>query len=145
MKSRKGYILVLVQVISGGFLVITTCWSYISQWAILLVAFSVFLMIWSVIAIRIDNFNIVPAPVTNGELTTHGPYRLIRHPMYSSVLLVSITLISDQFSLERLLCGFVIAVDLWIKLKYEEKLLLQKYPDYRSYCKVTKHLIPFII
>jgi protein-S-isoprenylcysteine O-methyltransferase Ste14 len=145
MKSSRGYVLVLIQVITGIFLILTTRWNTLSVWSILAVAISVILLTWSVIAIRTGNFNIHPTPVINGQLTTRGPYRLIRHPMYSSVLLASVTLIAEQFSLLRLGCGIILLADLLIKLKYEEKLLLLQYPDYESYCRLTKRLIPFII
>ena len=42
---------------------------------------------WALIHNRPGNFNIRPAPKTCGTLVTTGPYRLIRHPMYTSVLL----------------------------------------------------------
>jgi protein-S-isoprenylcysteine O-methyltransferase Ste14 len=37
---------------------------------------------------RPGNFNIHPAPREGGELVEHGPYRWLRHPMYSAVLLM---------------------------------------------------------
>jgi len=39
-----------------------------------------------------------------------------------------------------------VVVSLWIKLRYEEKLMLKKFPnDYATYQQRVKRLIPFIL
>ena len=43
--------------------------------------------VWALSANQPGNFNIHPTPHQNGRLIDHGPYRWIRHPMYTSVLL----------------------------------------------------------
>ena len=55
--------------------------------AFVLVAASVTLAAWTLIHNRPGNFNIRPAPKPQGVLVTSGPYRWIRHPMYTSVVL----------------------------------------------------------
>jgi protein-S-isoprenylcysteine O-methyltransferase Ste14 len=42
---------------------------------------------WSVFAMKIRNFNISPEVKTGGKMTSRGPYKIIRHPMYLSILL----------------------------------------------------------
>ena len=46
--------------------------------------------LWALSANRPGNFNIRPEPKTDGQLVQTGPYRWIRHPMYTAVLLFSI-------------------------------------------------------
>ena len=47
---------------------------------------------WTFLHTRPGNFNIRPTPKVGGSLVTTGPYRHIRHPMYSAVLLAAAAL-----------------------------------------------------
>lgn len=42
---------------------------------------------WALHCNRPGNFNIRPTPRLGGQLVQQGPYRWIRHPMYTAVLL----------------------------------------------------------
>lgn len=50
---------------------------------------SAMLALWALAANRPGNFNIRPTPRHGGVLITSGPYRWIRHPVYTSVLLAA--------------------------------------------------------
>ncbi len=94
---------------------------------------------------RIGNFNIVPRPRPNALLITGGPYQLIRHPMYLSVILflAGITIQAGGHFLA--LFGTVLATTAMIwKSIIEERLLIKQYPDYNSYRARTKRIVPFI-
>jgi protein-S-isoprenylcysteine O-methyltransferase Ste14 len=77
----------------------------------------------------------------------HGPYRLVRHPSYSGVLLAMIgigCMLGNWVSL------FVMTVGLSLLVLYriprEEQALLQHLgPDYQRYMERTKRLIPFLL
>lgn len=104
----------------------------------------VFLGLWAIGTMRIGNFNIVPDVPQNGKMVAKGPYKYIRHPMYSAVLLVGLSMVLNHFTLLRL--GFWIALlaDLILKMTYEEKLLSRHYREYSQYQERTRKLIPFI-
>ena len=70
--------------------------------------------------------------------------KLIRHPMYASVLLVALMLVINHLTLWRIGLWLILFIDLYFKLSYEEKLLLTKYPEYLKYKSNTKRLVPFI-
>jgi protein-S-isoprenylcysteine O-methyltransferase Ste14 len=78
-------------------------------------------------------------------LVTWGIYRYIRHPLYSSLILLAwgvflkdISVVS--FALALVASGFPIAV-----AKVEEKDDIRKFGnDYLEYMKTTKMFIPFI-
>ena len=100
--------------------------------------------IWALTAMGIGNINISPLVKQAAVLVTRGPYKLIRHPMYLAVLLVIWPLIIDHFSLLRITAGFILTIDLTIKMLFEEGLLKKQFQEYQSYMRTTKRLIPFI-
>ena len=100
--------------------------------------------LWALLAMRLANLHILPDVRPNAQLVQRGPYRLIRHPMYSALLLTTLPLLVDHFSWVRLLFWLVLLSDLLIKLHYEERLLTASYPNYPAYQQQTKRLVPFI-
>lgn len=80
------------------------------------------------------------------ELVKAGPYHFVRHPIYSGILLMCI---GSAVAVARL-CGWLgvvlVGVGFWIKLKQEESLMLQHFPnEYPVYRKQVKALVPFVI
>jgi protein-S-isoprenylcysteine O-methyltransferase Ste14 len=100
--------------------------------------------IWAIIVMGIGNINISPLMKEGAVLVTRGPYRVIRHPMYLAVLLVIWPLIIDDFSVMRITAGFILTLDLIIKILFEENLLKKQFAEYEAYMKTTKRLIPVI-
>ena len=100
--------------------------------------------LWALLAMRLANLHILPDVRPNAQLIQRGPYRLIRHPMYSALLLTTLPLIIEHFSWVRLLFWLVLLSNLLIKLHYEERLLAAHYSGYSTYQQQTKRLLPFI-
>lgn len=89
-------------------------------------------------------FNVLPELLENSKLITSGPYRLIRHPIYTAVLMIVGAYVINNPTLINLILYVVLIIDLVIKFKYEEKLLLERFSDYGEYMSKTKALIPYI-
>lgn len=104
---------------------------------------SLLLVFWSMIIMKF-HFNGAPEVLPDVTLKTSGPYKLIRHPMYTSLLGLGAVWIINDFSISRLVIYIVMFVDLLFKLHYEEKFLTEKFPEYSEYKKQTKKIIPFI-
>lgn len=80
------------------------------------------------------------------ELIRTGPYRWVRHPIYTGLLVMALGIALDFGPLHCWLALPVIAAAFWIKLKQEERLLLRHFPqDYPIYMKQVKALVPFVI
>lgn len=104
----------------------------------------VLLGLWSVYVMKIGNFRIIPIPVENGVLRVEGPYKLIRHPMYTSIILFTLPELLNHFTYGRLLIFSFLVICLIFKLTYEENKLKEKFPEYSDHMKRSKRLFPFL-
>ncbi len=85
----------------------------------------------------------VPIPKENGVLSTSGLYRYVRHPMYSSVLLLSLGIALNSGSVIKYFFVICLYVLFYFKSVYEEKYLRLKYPEYAEYAARMPRFIPF--
>ena len=80
------------------------------------------------------------------ELIRTGPYRLVRHPIYTGLLVMALGTALDFGQLRCWLALPMMAIAFWIKLKQEEQLMLRHFPqDYPIYKRQVKALVPFVI
>ena len=64
--------------------------------------------------------------------------------MYTSLLLIFTPVLISNYNLFNLVVFVIFAVNLILKLSYEEILLKQFFKDYKAYSETTKRIIPFI-
>src|SRR5262249_22944680 len=78
------------------------------------------------------------------ELVTSGPYHLVRHPIYSGILLAAVgTAVALSWS--WLIAVALAGVYFLYSATVEERYLAQRFPDtYPAYQRATKMLIPCI-
>lgn len=146
MKKRDliAYLLVFLQFAGIGILFITgPVIPDETGWIIMEMA-GLFLGCWSVYIMRYSNLSALPIVKNDARLVIRGPYRLIRHPMYTSVLLVCGALIANSFSLFRGVVFLALLITLIIKLFFEERLLKEHFHEYKYYIKNTKRIVPWI-
>jgi protein-S-isoprenylcysteine O-methyltransferase Ste14 len=100
--------------------------------------------LWALWANRPGNFNIRPLPRAGGQLVESGPYRWIRHPMYTGVLACGGAAAWSVPTLWSGLALVALGVVLLTKARLEERWMLQVHPDYASYQARTWRLLPGI-
>jgi len=91
-----------------------------------------------------SSFSIFPRPIGGGRLVESGPYRIVRHPVYSGLILGGLGFALQRVSIATLLATLFLAVVLDLKRRREEVWLAAQFPDYAAYRGRTKALVPFI-
>lgn len=109
-------------------------------WAVLLISASVGL--WALWVNRPGNFNIQPLPRAGGVLVQQGPYRWIRHPMYTSVLLLSVACAWAIGSVLAWAGAVALLAVLQAKASLEERWMSEQHPEYAAYRRGTARFIP---
>ena len=80
------------------------------------------------------------------ELVQTGPYRFVRHPIYTGLLTMCLGTAMAIGRLHTWLGFLFMCAGFCIKLKQEEALMLRHFPnDYPSYRSRVKALVPFVI
>lgn len=101
----------------------------------------------AVVALIHLNRNISPFPIPrqDGILVTSGIYHYIRHPMYTGIILIALGFGLLDGSMIRLGLGAALWAFLFFKSEYEEKLLADRYPEYKNYREQTGKLFPRVL
>jgi len=79
-------------------------------------------------------------------LITSGPYRFVRHPIYSGLLLAFVGTALARAEWRGVLAVVLVVWALWRKLRTEEQRMREHFgPAYDEYARRTPALIPFIL
>jgi protein-S-isoprenylcysteine O-methyltransferase Ste14 len=100
-------------------------------------------MMFSAFASIRDAVQIAPEPRPGCKLVTHGIYRTLRHPIYTSILIMVVGLFFRKPTPPVAIASAVVIAFLIVKSRFEEKLLLSRYPEYVAYKSRTWGIVPF--
>lgn len=99
------------------------------------------LIFWGFVSLG-DALTPFPRPLDGATLNQGGPYRWMRHPIYSGVMLASFGWALWRLSAAGAICALALALFFDRKAVHEEIWLRQKYPDYPDYARRVKKFIP---
>ena len=113
--------------------------------AFALVATGVGLACWSRYLLG-RNWSSVVQIKQDHELIEAGPYRYVRHPIYTGLLLAFIGTALREGDVRGIFAVLIVFISFWRKLRMEERMLSETFGEvYASYRRRTKALIPGIL
>ncbi len=90
------------------------------------------------------NLTPLPVPKENAPLVVSGAYRLVRHPIYSGITFMAFGWGLWVNSWLTIAYAVLLFVFFDIKSRREERLLVEKFPEYLAYRKRVRKLLPFV-
>jgi protein-S-isoprenylcysteine O-methyltransferase Ste14 len=111
--------------------------------AIALQLLAVALMVSARVTFGRRSFHAAANPTAGGLVTT-GPYRIIRHPIYTAACLFGWGSIVVHWSLASVALGMLLLLGALVRMICEEQMVKQKYPEYVEYAKVTRRMVPYL-
>ena len=113
-----------------------------AAWA--MAALGAALGLWALASNRPGNFNIRPLPRQGGQLIRSGPYRHVRHPMYTAVIACGTACALALLSAWSVVVLLVLTGVLVVKASVEEQAMVRVHPDYADYQARTRRFLPGI-
>lgn len=95
-------------------------------------------VLWSLLTLR-RSFSIFPEART---LIRHGPYALVRHPLYAAYMMTYVLIALPRFGLLAILLAAVGIGGEVLRARYEEGILAASFPDYADYAAETPRFVP---
>ena len=112
-----------------------TPFSYFLGFLIIIIAFIILLIAIKDLGRNLSPF---PRPINNSNLVTSGIYRFTRHPMYYSLIFISIGVFIIKLSIYYLFLTISLALIIKFKIAVEEKYLINKFKNYLLYKNKVK-------
>jgi len=92
------------------------------------------------------NWSVSVQKKDNHELISNGVYKLVRHPIYTGLLMMFLGNALIVGTWRGLIAVVILFISFWFKLKKEEKWLIEIFGnEYAGYMKRSKALIPWLI
>ncbi|MFZ0806642.1 MAG: isoprenylcysteine carboxylmethyltransferase family protein [Candidatus Sulfotelmatobacter sp.] len=80
------------------------------------------------------------------ELITTGPYAVVRHPIYTGILIGFLGMAIAILQVRGFLAFFLVFFALWLKLRMEEKWMRSQFGEtYATYAQQTAALVPYLL
>jgi protein-S-isoprenylcysteine O-methyltransferase Ste14 len=144
MDNLNPMILTFVQYVSLIWLLAFNKWFSDNIPMLIIQIMGIIVGFWAIYEMRRSRLNITPTPLSGASLVRSGPYKMVRHPMYLSLILVFVPMLIFNLNLWSVIVFLVFFVNLILKMFYEEKLLLVFFDGYKSYSEKSWRLIPFV-
>jgi len=90
------------------------------------------------------NLTALPFPKDGSQLVDTGAYGIVRHPIYSGLILGALGWGLFLHAGLTLAFAFGLFVLFDLKLRREERWLCERYPEYAAYQKRVKKLLPWV-
>ena len=113
-----------------------TPFSYLVGFLIIIIAFIILLIAIKDLGSNLSPF---PRPINDSNLVTTGIYRFIRHPMYYSLIFISVGFFITKLSFYYLFLSISLGIIIKFKITLEEQYLKNKFKNYLFYKNEVKY------
>lgn len=137
-------IYVVIQFSCIIYLILNTRYEHFDFTTLSLLLVALIIGLTAVVNMKVSNLNIMPTLKKSHQLRTNGIYQFIRHPMYTSVLLLCLALMFSNVHHISQVVMLILFIDLILKSRFEEKLLIKRFENYSEYQQKTGRFIPFL-
>jgi protein-S-isoprenylcysteine O-methyltransferase Ste14 len=132
---------------SGGILLNAPLWPFSSGVAVAAIALSyagLAVAVWARVTLG-RNWSAIPELKQGHELVTRGPYAVVRHPIYTGLLLMFAAVAVLWATPAGLFLLLIVLVGIQLKLSREETLLAGEFPhQWPGYRARTRRVLPLI-
>ena len=150
--SKKSLILVIIQFVCFAFFALAGNLFVANNYWLLFQILGIVIGVWGVLTMKMGNFNIQPEVKHHAKMVTSGPYKIIRNPMYTGLLLffgisvfLNFNLDSLVYSIIRIVVFIILFVIFVLKINMEEKFLAIKFGTvYAAYKQKTYKIVPYL-
>ena len=118
------------KLIQDEFLILNYISNFLITLALIIIVFSV-KELWK-------SLSPMPRPKENSKLITSGIYRLFRHPMYYSLILISFSFFIKSLTIYNLILSILLTFIISNKIKIEEEYLIKRFHNYTLYKNEVK-------
>jgi len=115
----------------------------ISPFVIAIQVAAAVLMVWARVTFGLHSFH-GTANTTAESLVTRGPYRYIRNPIYTSVVIFLFAGAGAHMSWLSIVFALIGLVGALARIFAEERFLRIRYPEYAEYAARTKRMVPLV-
>jgi protein-S-isoprenylcysteine O-methyltransferase Ste14 len=107
------------------------------------------IMFWTGVALAVTasaflgrSLTATPVPTAGATLKTTGPYRWVRHPIYTGVVLIVVAMAVRSGNVLGLALGALTVAFFHRKAAWEEQRLVERFENYAGYAERTPRFIP---
>ena len=118
------------KLIQGEFLTLNYISNFLITLSLIIIVFSV-KELWK-------SLSPMPRPKENSKLITSGIYRLFRHPMYYSLIIISFSFFIKSLTIYNLILSILLTFIISNKIKIEEEYLTKRFHNYTLYKNEVK-------
>lgn len=90
------------------------------------------------------NIRVTPEPGDAFDFVTTRIYSHVRHPIYGGIVLILVGITLIFTAIDAGIVAVALILFFYVKSRYEESRLRERYHDYDAYAATTKRFIPFV-
>ncbi|HVY54476.1 MAG TPA: methyltransferase [Thermodesulfobacteriota bacterium] len=102
------------------------------------------IILWVLWTNSVKKFRITLDLPPETRFVAKGPYSFVRYPVYTALLVITLTLVIDRLEIEELVLWLLLFIVFIFDIRYEERLYTSYFGDYSLYRDRTSRLIPYV-